>query len=269
MSPDPDNGGAEIAFPQSWNAYAYVLNKTLIYVDPSGRDCVYLNDAGNGLDGPQAIDRESSRGECVDTGGVWFDGTINSNSVRTDPGSDWVFAEGVDVGDMGTNAQYSCGGAACGQDALTSFTDSIAGGSPTVVTDNSDALSPSAAAILGQVYRDARVVSDASEVAACAAAGFVLGKSGASPLVTHTVVEGAAKGLENPKTATFAARAYHTATDARFTAGGKFSKVLVPRTAAALHPVLAGVGKKLNVAGWVYSGYEAVQVARECARELK
>jgi hypothetical protein len=89
------------------------------------------------------------------------------------------------------------------------------------------------------------------------------------PLATHAVVERAAQGLENPKTATAAARVYHTATDARFTAGGKFSKVLVPRTAKALHPVLAAGGKTLNVAGWVYSGYEAYEAGKKCASQIK
>jgi len=40
MSPDPDNAGATIDAPQSWNAYSYVLNNPLNDIDPDGRgDC--------------------------------------------------------------------------------------------------------------------------------------------------------------------------------------------------------------------------------------
>ncbi len=37
-SPDPANAGADLANPQSWNAYAYALNNPLALVDPSGLD---------------------------------------------------------------------------------------------------------------------------------------------------------------------------------------------------------------------------------------
>ena len=36
LSVDPENAGADQAFPQSWNAYAYVNNNPLKYVDPDG-----------------------------------------------------------------------------------------------------------------------------------------------------------------------------------------------------------------------------------------
>ena len=39
VSVDPMNAGADPTNPQSWNAYAYVLNNPLANVDPSGRDC--------------------------------------------------------------------------------------------------------------------------------------------------------------------------------------------------------------------------------------
>jgi hypothetical protein len=144
--------------------------------------------------------------------------------------------------------------------------NSVTGGPPsTTVFDNSDALSPDAAAILGGVYRRARIVESGPTWVGCTAIGALLGQPpSAQPPLIHLTVEGAAKGLENPKTATLAARAYHTATDARFTAGGKFSKVLVPRTAKALHPILGAAGKTVSVAGWGLLTYDAYEAGKAC-----
>ena len=270
MSPDPDNAGADPESPQSWNAYSYVLNNPLSSIDPDGLDCVYLNDAGTAVDGAGGVDRNSNKGECGQNGGTWFDGRINSNSVRTDPSSDWVSAEGV-VGDIGSNLQFSCGGSACSQDSRDSFINSITGGPSSVtVYDTSGALVPDAAAILGQVYRDAQIVESGPLWAGCTAIGGILGQppSFEEPL-THAGIEGTAKALENPRTATLAARAYHTATDARFTAGGKFSKVLVPRTAKALSPALHAGGKAVSVVGWGLLAYDTYQAGGKCAPIMK
>lgn len=63
MSPDPVGNAVAIP-PQSWNMYSYVLNNPLSFIDPTGLDCVYLNDEGNGLDNSSApIDHNSNLGE--------------------------------------------------------------------------------------------------------------------------------------------------------------------------------------------------------------
>jgi RHS repeat-associated protein len=60
MSPDPWLGSMDIANPQSLNRYSYAQNNPLKYTDPTGLDCVYFNDAGTGVDGPNGIDHNSN-----------------------------------------------------------------------------------------------------------------------------------------------------------------------------------------------------------------
>ena len=80
MSPDPyGNSVADFGNPQSWNMYSYVLNNPLKYVDPTGLDCAYLNDAGDGI---ESSDRNSSIGECNSNGGYWVSGQVNQVSVN-------------------------------------------------------------------------------------------------------------------------------------------------------------------------------------------
>jgi RHS repeat-associated protein len=146
MSPDPGNAGASLDSPQSWNAYSYVLNNPLNAIDPTGLDCVYLNDAGTGVDGPNGVDGVDRPVEPRASIVVAFAGV--AIAVQTDPNSDWVSAEGV-VNDIGSNQQFSCGGSSCSQDSLNSFVDSITGGPSSVtVTDESGNLSPEAAMTL-------------------------------------------------------------------------------------------------------------------------
>jgi len=83
MSPNPIGGRP--AFPQSWNSYSYVLNNPLNAVDPLGLDCVYLNNAGNGI---ESIDQQSNATECAQNGGAWANGTVNN--VQFDPNSNEV-----------------------------------------------------------------------------------------------------------------------------------------------------------------------------------
>jgi len=69
MTPDPDNAGARLEAPQSWNAYSYVLNNPLKYVDPFGLDCIYLNDTGDAVDRilPGDCESETDNGYYVDS----------------------------------------------------------------------------------------------------------------------------------------------------------------------------------------------------------
>jgi RHS repeat-associated protein len=83
MSPDPGNAGASPDDPQSWNAYAYVLNNPLINIDPFGLDCLY----GNDVEGSEALGNGVwvLRGDCASESdnGLFVDGFVNSGSTTS------------------------------------------------------------------------------------------------------------------------------------------------------------------------------------------
>jgi RHS repeat-associated protein len=89
LSPNPEWFDAtDPQNPQSWNLYAYALNNPLAIVDPDGYDCVYLNDAGTGIDTDKngnvtGIDTNSNSQECGTNGGYWVDGTVTHVSLYT------------------------------------------------------------------------------------------------------------------------------------------------------------------------------------------
>ena len=93
MSPDPLGPWvADVSDPQSWNFYAYGRNNPLINIDPTGTDCVYFNDAGNGVesidrqDSAQnsgtSLDRQSS--DCGANGGDWINGHVTGSMYFAD-----------------------------------------------------------------------------------------------------------------------------------------------------------------------------------------
>ena len=133
ISPDPSGVFlADLRDPQQLNLYSYVRNNPLSLVDPSGLDCVYLNDDGTAV---ASIDSNSNAQECTGlnangepNGGYWFNGTVDPSSIQTDQNSDWVFANGT-----AGNNQFSCTGAECDQDSLNSFVNSVVGSNPAMV----------------------------------------------------------------------------------------------------------------------------------------
>jgi RHS repeat-associated protein len=102
MSPDPSGlVFASFANPQSLNLYSYAQNNPLIYSDPTGLDCAYLNNSGSGV---ESFDQHSSSGECGKTGGYWVDGGLTDAKINADKGT--VQLTGTNDGTDVTHASY-------------------------------------------------------------------------------------------------------------------------------------------------------------------
>ena len=80
MSPDPSGLlYSDPNDPQSLNLYSYVRNNPLKNIDPTGLDCVYLNDEGTGVEAG-GIDHDTSEGECNVNGGYYAPGHVSDAS---------------------------------------------------------------------------------------------------------------------------------------------------------------------------------------------
>ena len=92
LSPDQAFIAWNLSNPQSFNLYSYVLNNPLSFIDPTGRDCVYFNNAGNGVESvdpdtsSQSLNQRAS--DCGANGGAYLNGTVNPNSVQYNSDTD-------------------------------------------------------------------------------------------------------------------------------------------------------------------------------------
>ena len=171
MSPDPANVGASLDIPQSWNAYSYVLNNPLNYIDPSGMDCIHINNDTGEYEGFDSGDCDNSTEEKANSG-YYVDGTVNT--IYTSTGDD----QGVVGGYSGTNDDS-------GTPTL------ISGSFAAPPADTSDALNPFATAVFGDVFKRLRWL----DPDVCGGGGFVF--AGGQVKVPGTNLHGELLGVVN------------------------------------------------------------------------
>lgn len=82
MSPDPSGlYFADPANPQSLNLYSYAQNNPLTNVDPTGLDCVHINNDTGAYEGFESGDCNNSTEALANTG-HYIDGTVNQISFN-------------------------------------------------------------------------------------------------------------------------------------------------------------------------------------------
>ena len=115
MRPDPDNAGARLGNPQSWNAYSYVLNNPLSFIDPFGLDCVYAAGASGNPNSHGDGSATIVHGDCINAGGKDDGGVfVDNNENHPVQQSDITLSEDRSVGVVaytpagGVGTAYSC-----------------------------------------------------------------------------------------------------------------------------------------------------------------
>jgi uncharacterized protein RhaS with RHS repeats len=82
ISPEPSGiAYANLFNPQSFNLYGYVQNNPLTNTDPTGLDCVHINNDTGAYEGFESGDCDNST-EALANSGHYVDGTINQISFN-------------------------------------------------------------------------------------------------------------------------------------------------------------------------------------------
>jgi len=258
MSPDPYAGSYDWTDPQSLNRYAYVGGRPMYAIDQSGLDdgcgwvcdippidilCLIFCDLGGGGGRPTlhgSLKPRPSANPWDDKFGVPY------------PGLTGGFEEAAGLPTLGdVDCDPFCGAAPAGGNAPSidyAWWAGLGAGLGRLAWQH----------MVGndQDYLQSQVDAWNRGYYSCVGKGLAGGVT--PPLVTHTLGVIATNATESaaPK---IAGTIYHF-TDGRFTAWGKYSKVLVPGRAATI----AKWANRLDVAGWALFDYELVKTIGEC-----
>ncbi|MGB7331015.1 MAG: RHS repeat-associated core domain-containing protein, partial [Terriglobales bacterium] len=264
ISPDPAHSG--------WNAYSYTTNP-LGKTDPSGLCDVGVCGVGDGYgEGTASRGAEELDGFSTDYVAIFESVDFNGQNTNTFD----VSTQTVVSYDYGIVGYQQFGGAICsgscdGSDvpdeipyAIYGLTgETLSGGysgdGEVLMAANTD--SPAWAFTKTLFSLQPQVDAWNKGYYKCLAKTAAGGAT--APVVTHAAGVAATNAVENG--ASTIAGAYYHFTDARFTAWGKYSQVLVPNLA----PKIAAVAEALDVAGWAYFDYELGKAIGECSGVLQ
>lgn len=271
-SPDPAGLAAvDPAKPQTWNRYAYVTNNPLASTDPLGMDQCDPDDpygAGSGACAPCVLEGTCTGGgpgpllplPVPPIGGGGGGGGSPSSSGPTP-----IPEAPVDVGSpdsgMGTGPIWS--------EQVPIYSGPI---NPYLIiqnfangewedwsTDDWDAFFSNL--LSWQNAKQAQKDAYQKGYYACLVKKNVPGFSTVATMHAGTDVASETASHFAPQIA----RIFYHFTDARFTAWGKYSKVLVPAAAANIRLWMG----RLNAAGWAYADYELAKSIAECSGKLE
>jgi RHS repeat-associated protein len=192
LSPDPlGQWVADVNDPQSWNFYAYARNNPLTHIDPTGLDCVYFNDAGNGV---ESVDRSSNSGECGSNGGDWVNGQVRSATYFA--GSDTFGFRSSDASNNYTTYANAPGSQQNGTSCYGNC--DIANGyfqSSNLPTTNDVPLNPFAQAVFTQVGQQTGPLLNLANRAVCGASAASIAGTIAGTPVPKALLFGRTAGM--------------------------------------------------------------------------
>jgi RHS repeat-associated protein len=251
ISPDPAGvSAADPTNPQSWNRYAYVLNNPLSLIDPTGLDCMSYGGSlvpGVNVDLPYSCDSEGfALGELQSAYNSLLEGENSTN---------WSMGASVtDIIRQVLGGNYSAFG-------IPTLNQVIEGA---MIMDERpeqlprcDKAGPGQPCYTGITNADTQLLGTFFKCMGTKMAG-----GATAPIVTHAVGYAATKSVEHGSSGI--AGAYYHLVDGRFTAWGKYSKVMAPKLASNI----ALAAEAADVLGWMYFGYEAHRSAMECSETL-
>ncbi|MGA2653865.1 MAG: RHS repeat-associated core domain-containing protein [Terracidiphilus sp.] len=277
QSPDPYSGSYNWADPQSLNRYAYVNGRPMYLTDPNGE-----NPGGWGCGAAIAEGGANAGADAICAfllvGGAWLQdhllaglfGSSFHGSLKPRPNANpWDDKFGVPYGGLGNSIGQAiglptggCEFGACG---------GISGIGPNTGTyvdsDGHLHLSPDDVMWLHYFFsgiswkniKESQVDAWNKGYYSCIGNHIIPFKGLIGAGLAKAGEEGLTSALEG--NSSWFAGAYYHFTDGRFTAWGRFSKVLVPRLAGKIGAVVRGV----SVAGWAVTDIELFHAGYECS----